>query len=486
MGLEISGVQFMSTEAAKKRSNLAASGKNTNLYAQSLYMKDLQAKAENAKSENMYETMGLSIKSKQQQQDKLKPTLNANIFYDETTKKYYQKDATGNLVEMKSANGGQITSVASDGAYWETLVNEDGSTREIRVNSKGLNIQELLTGADGKSTGKIAYKYDSNDKLVSKDTYDENGNFKNVTHYDVETGNKTQYTEFDENGNSTLIEQYDRNTGKIIASHSANNGVTISSVSYDEVTGNKVSNTKYDENGVVTEMEQFDSKTGKLVATYMFENGVNSGTYYYDPETGKKAEYTHFADGKNDYTILYSPETGKKRIYMEFDNTGKSSLINRYNPETEQLQESSVFKDGQNTEIHYYDDTTGNKIKSVYAKDQLNGYTVIYDPETGKRTEYIHKKDGINDVTTYFDRITGKRTKVSYFDENGQIIDYIELKWENGKLKSMFELNVGANDIKELDNGTYVREYAKHKYQLLDADGNPLYDCDKDGNKIEE
>ena len=228
------------------------------------------------------------------------------VFYDEETKKHYQRDDAGNVVEIKPVNNNaKITQYNQDGSHYEREYIEGGGYILYLVDTNGKNKEKTSYGSDGKRQWELRYddkgnivrelyykdgklnkivnnEYNDKNQKVKSRRYDGSGKFKSEERYEYHTNGKTKTKKvFGSNGKLSYINKYHTN-GKQSTYQKYKDGKWQVDIYYD-TNGNETGGKDQNYTWTVTKRGQdfyvrkaIDKNTNKLSHYERFDN---SGKY---------------------------------------------------------------------------------------------------------------------------------------------------------------------------------------------------------------
>ncbi len=384
-------------------------------------------------TEYTYDTIGLLSKSVDKNEAKEVTgyaTYNYNEYGSIVETLYYDAEGVVNRTETVEyhANGQRkITkTIYSDGSYYYDEYNENG--RYIgygNVDSKGVKYSytEYVLDENGNEIKRIEYrnkiktvttyeygnpseavKYDSNDTVISKITYEYNA--KGLAK-EIET---------DKDGKNISVATYERNdAGK--------------ETSYVREYANGTKDTR--------EYEYFeDGNTAKSVYTYA--DGSKSETTYW--ESGKhqtKTSYRQYSDGSS-----------SKSEYNESGNTLLSVSKDKDGNETYKYEYEYDDNGNQILYIYYVDGVESRRTESKYHE---NGELAESVETYASGTKYVYKYTDFGEEEAY----------IVYDGDGNETNSRLTTYDENNKIKSKIEKNNWGSSEAEYENGLIIKQVSK-------------------------
>ena len=229
----------------------------------------------------------------------MRATDREGIFYDEETKKHYQRDSAGNVVEVKPVRvGSTITQINQDGSHYERLYGYNNSYILYLVDTNGKKKEQVSFRSDGKRS--LEYRYDDKGNIV-RALYYKNGKINEIVHNEYNDKNqKVKSRSYDGSRKFQSAEKYEYHTN-----------------------GNMKTKKVYGSNGKLSYIDKYHSN-GKESTYQKYKDGKWQYDIYYDTngnETGGKNKnhtWTVTKRGQDFYMRKYSNNT-----YYKYDNSGK-------------------------------------------------------------------------------------------------------------------------------------------------------------------
>ena len=229
----------------------------------------------------------------------MRATYKKGVFYDEETKKHYQRDDAGNVVEVKPVRvGSTITQYNQDGSHYERLYGYNNSYILYLVDTNGKKKEQVSFRSDGKRS--LEYRYDDKGNIV-RALYYKNGKINEIVHNEYNDKNqKVKSRSYDGSRKFQSAEKYEYHTN-----------------------GNMKTKKVYGSNGKLSYINKYHTN-GKRSTCQEYQDGKWQYDIYYDTngnETGGKGQnftWTVTKRGQDFYVRKYSDNT-----YYKYDNSGK-------------------------------------------------------------------------------------------------------------------------------------------------------------------
>lgn len=384
-------------------------------------------------TEYTYDTIGLLSKSVDMNEAK-EVTGYATYKYNEygsvIETLYYDAEGVVNrteTVEYHTNGQRKITkTIYSDGSYYYNEYNENGRSLGYgNVDNKG-----------------VKYSY-------TEYVLDENGNEIKRIEYRNKIKTVTTY----EYGNPSEAVKYD------------SNDTVISKITYEYNVKGLAKETETDKDGKIISVATYERNDAGKETSYVREyadgtKDTRSYEYFEDGETSK-AVYT-YADGSKGETTYWESGKHYTKTSYSLDSDGSSSNY-EYDEEGRTLLSVSKDKDGKETSksVYKYDDK-GNQLLYVYYSDGVESRRNEYKyHENGELAEYVETyASGIKYVYKYTD-FGEEEAYIVYDDEGKETNSRISTYDENKKIKSKIVKDTWSSSETEYENGLIIKQVNK-------------------------